>query len=370
MSFSGNARSRIVVRGTNWVGDTVMTIPALRELRTLFPDAWIALWVKKGLADLAAGIGVADQIITFGPELGGAPVRPFRMARILAAGEFHLAVLLQNAFESAFTARLAGIPLRAGYPTDMRGPLLNIRIPLTRQVRTAHQVYYYLGITDGLKHSLDLPRQPAPAEPDCSLNLDESRLSRAETLLGEAGGDLRRPIFCLCPGSVNSEAKRWPPDYFATLADMMHAEMGGQIVFLGTPEERGLIETIKAGMAGPHALNLAGRAGMMDSIAVMARSGMVISNDTGSAHLAVAASAVVLTIFGPTIAHATAPFGPTAHTIQRTVPCAPCRHYRCPVEGHPCMRNVEPEEVARTVRRILRERDGVRTAVPHRAAAE
>jgi heptosyltransferase-2 len=157
--------------------------------------------------------------------------------------------------------------------------------------------------------------------------------------------DLTRPIIALCPGSVNSEAKRWPADYFARLADFLVEREQTQVVFLGAPEEKGLIDGVIAQISSSRASNLAGVADMVTSLGVMHLSNLVISNDTGSAHLAVAASATVLTIFGPTSAAATAPYGPKAYIIQGEAPCAPCRNFRCPVPGHPCMRSITPEKV-------------------------
>jgi lipopolysaccharide heptosyltransferase II len=163
---------------------------------------------------------------------------------------------------------------------------------------------------------------------------------------------LDRPIFCLCPGSVNSEAKRWPVERFARLADLLIDRIGAQVVFLGAPQEKGLVEEIMSIMRNSGSLNILG-ADMMTSMAVMNLSALVISNDTGSAHLAVASSARILTIFGPTNPGATAPYGANAHVIQGNAPCAPCRHFRCPLPEHPCMSSVEPEAVLRKTEEIL-----------------
>jgi heptosyltransferase-2 len=256
-----------------------------------------------------------------------------------------MAVLLQNAFESAFTSWLAGIPVRTGYPTDMRGPLLNLRVPLRADVRSKHQVYYYLAITDFLENHFGRGRPRETTTPDCSIEIGEQSLQQAREILMSADADLGRPIFSLCPGSVNSEAKRWPGDYFARLGDLLIHDIGAQVVFLGASEETDLIERIISMMHVPGAVSLAGKADIIASMAVMNQSRLVISNDTGSAHLAVAASARVLTIFGPTSAGATAPYGVNAYIIQGNSPCAPCRHFRCPLSAHPCMRSVEPEAV-------------------------
>jgi heptosyltransferase II len=346
---------RIVVRGTNWVGDTVMSVPAMRELRQIFPSSRISFWAPAGLAPLIQATGVPDEVVTFTSDCGGPLRRPFVMRKSLQRGEFHLAVLFQNAFESAFTAWLAGIPFRAGFPTDLRGPLLNIRVPLDPSVRTKHQVFYYLAVTDYLKRLVLAPTNDRPDVPSCAVNLPDEILERGRRLLQSLDVDSGLPFFCLCPGSVNSEAKRWPADYFARLADLIAEVFNGVAVFLGAPEEHGLIEGIVAETRSSKCVNLAGRTDMLLSMAIMRLSTMVVSNDTGSAHLAVAAGSRVLTVFGPTSAGATAPYGSTAYVIQGHAPCAPCRHFRCPVPGHPCMRGVLPDTVVQEVRGILRE---------------
>jgi ADP-heptose:LPS heptosyltransferase len=124
------------------------------------------------------------------------------------------------------------------------------------------------------------------------------------------------------------------------------------VVFLGAPQERNLVQSIISAMHRRDVVNLAGSSDMITSMAVMRLSSLVISNDTGSAHLGVAASAKVLTIFGPTVPGATAPFGPNAHLIQGVADCAPCRHFRCPKPAYPCMRSISPEAILRKAEEI------------------
>jgi heptosyltransferase II len=344
--------SRIVVRGTNWVGDTVMSLPAVKELRRIFPASHIGFWLPSGLVSLIAATGIPDEIISFDSNSGGPVRRCLTMSKRLAPGRYDMTVLLQNAFESAFTSWLARIPARAGYPTDLRSPFLNIRVPLTKEIKLKHQVFYYLGITDYLEERF-LGGSTRSGSPDCSVNIGEESLDASGSLLAAAG--INGPYFCLCPGSVNSEAKRWPGESFAKLADILCDSLGGQVAFLGAPQERDLVDGIIRAMKTGTAENMAGKADMITSMGIMNLSRLVISNDTGSAHMAVAASSSVLTIFGPTIPGATAPYGPSAHIIEGKAPCAPCRHFRCPLPDHACMRSIEPEAVFGKIRDILRD---------------
>jgi heptosyltransferase-2 len=214
-------------------------------------------------------------------------------------------------------------------------------------------VFYYLGITSFLDKYFNGRGAVAAASPDCSIELDGLSLGRARDLLVSSGIEGHSPLFCLCPGSANSEAKRWPSNYFSGLADLLIERMDAWVAFLGAPNERSLIEGIVSGMRRNRVVNFAGRADMIASMAIMGMSRMVISNDTGSAHLAVAAGARVLTLFGPTSPGATAPYGPAAHIIQGEAPCAPCKHFRCPRSDHACVRSLEPAAVLRQMEWIL-----------------
>ena len=352
-SMRSSLPSRILVRGTNWVGDTIISLPAAREMRRIFPTAHLTFWVPEGLSRLVEASGASDDVLTFNDTTGGPLKRPFRVRPRLAEVQFDMVVLFQNAFEGAFTSWLAGIPLRAGYPTDLRGPLLNVKVPLTDAARSRHQVFYYLAITDFLAQHFGGAARSEHHRPDCSITLGWDALRSASSLLHAQGADLDRLLICLCPGSVNSEAKRWPALHFAGLADLLIERMAAQVVFIGSSRESELIEDIMYLMHGQGAVNLAGRADMIESMAVMNLSAIVISNDTGSAHMAVAASTRVLTIFGPTSPGATAPYGERAHIIRGGAPCAPCRHFRCPMPDHPCMFGIRPEAVLDKTREIL-----------------
>lgn len=343
----------IVVRGANWVGDTIMSLPALKAVRRIFPLARITYWGPSATTSLLTASGILDEALPLYANSGSLLFRPFRMGNRLAHGQFDMVVLFQNAFESAFTSWLSGIPLRAGYPTDCRGPLLNLKAPMPPGIRRKHQVYYYLAIADFLEAHFQGSVSKPEVQPDCSTTIPDEELSEACKLLASGGLDMDRPIFCLCPGSVNSEAKRWPKGSFARLADLLASHGDGQVVFVGAPQEASLIDEIIQMTRSQDAVNLAGKTNLIMTMSVMALSTMVISNDTGSAHLAAAASSPVLTIFGPTSAGVTAPFGAKTHIIQGEAPCAPCRYYQCPKPEHLCMRSIEPEAVFSLVETIL-----------------
>lgn len=354
----------LLVRGTNWAGDTVISLPAARELRRIFAHARITFWAPENLAPLVAYAGVCDDVIAIPSHQRDPFTRSFRMAKRLAACSFDMVVLFQNAFESAFTSWLAGIPVRAGYPTDLRGPFLNLKIPFPKNIRGVHQVFYYLGITDFIESLWPGSGPTRRDDPDCRIQFRPQDVEAAAALIAALGGAGEAPWFCLCPGSANSEAKRWPPDYFAKLADALTEKLGAQVIFCGAPSEAPLIDRVISMQKRPGAINLAGKTDMLGMMGVMSLAQMVVSNDTGSAHLAAAASSKVLTLFGPTSPGATAPLGATSYTIQGAAPCAPCRHFKCPKPDHPCMRNLTPAMVLAEIESLLMQEDSCSRSRP------
>jgi len=343
----------VLIRGTNWAGDTIISLPAAKEIRRLFAEAIITYWVPENVAPILRASAVCDRVITFSTESGGPFLRSFAMADRLKKECFDVVILFQNAFESAFTSYLARIPLRAGFPTDLRGSMLNVKIPFPRNIRNRHQAFYYLRIYEFMATFFPHHEKRTIQDPDCTIPLSSLQKKRALELVVGLGGDEGKPIFCLCPGSANSQAKRWPQEYFAEVADVLTDAHQAQVVYCGAPDERDLIEDIIGRQRRKCGINLAGRMDIMGMTALMSASRMVISNDTGSAHLAAAASTDVITLFGPTSPGATAPLGRRSLTLSGSASCVPCRHFKCPDPAHPCMRSLPPRLVLENIERIL-----------------
>ena len=227
---------RVVVRGTNWVGDAVMTIPALRELRRVLPQAHITLATRSWAEGLFSDADFLDEILVY-----DRPRRDFRAALRQAEEwrrrSFDLAVLFQNAFEAALIARLAKVPARVGYRTDRRGALLThpIAVPSWRGER--HEVFYYLNIVHELERLLDGASLMEEREPRFELQVSDARKREARAMLNEHGARLDVPLVALCPGSTNSRAKRWPAESYAALADRFVEEAGAQVLLVGARDE-------------------------------------------------------------------------------------------------------------------------------------
>src|SRR2546427_9220321 len=195
------AVKRILVRGTNWIGDAVLTTPALMAVRKGFPHVRIALLAKPAIAELLHHHPAVDEIVLYrdpGPHagLGG----KLTLARLLRRGRYDLADLFQNAFEAVAITALAGIPNRYGYATDGRSFLLTHRIPLTPKIRRSHQVHYYLE----LLRPLGIPVHP---EPPTLLTTAEEDAEAIEHLRAFEV-DVKKVLIGLNPGSVRSEERR------------------------------------------------------------------------------------------------------------------------------------------------------------------
>ena len=154
---------KILIRSTNWIGDAIMTTPAVRSIRENFPQASISMLVHPWVADVFTASPHVDQIIPYYKKTDHKGLKGmWSLARELSCREFDLAILLQNAFEAAFICFLAGIPNRAGYKRDCRGPLLTHGVTIPKERRKIHQVHYYqdmladLGLQKGSDHSLGL----------------------------------------------------------------------------------------------------------------------------------------------------------------------------------------------------------------------
>ena len=141
--------NKILIRGTNWIGDAILTLPAVASIRATYPQAHIAMLVKPWVADIYELFSAVDEIIIYENKFD-TPAGVFRLARMLKGKKFDAAILLQNAIEAAIISLAAGIPLRAGYDSDARGLLLTHRVRRTEEIRKVHQIDYYLEMVKAL----------------------------------------------------------------------------------------------------------------------------------------------------------------------------------------------------------------------------
>lgn len=335
---------KIVVRGTNWVGDAVMQIPALHELRRVFPDAHITLATRSWAQGIFKDADFIDEILSFEKQDS-----VFRQAKQWRAEEFEVAILFTNSFESALVARFAGIKKRFGYATDGRKFLLTEAFPVPSWKTTRHEIFYYLNIVKEFERQLTGDETVSEGAPRFELKVSTERRSAANDILFANGVDISKKIFALCPGSTNSRAKRWHAESYAELNDKLQQEIGANVVLIGSSDEADVsADVVERSSLKP--IVLTGKTSLAEATAILSVCDLLVSNDTGPAHIAAALGTKTAVIFGPTNPLTTHPIN--AEIIRKPVECSPCMLRDCPID-HRCMTRISPEEVFRTVTRML-----------------
>jgi heptosyltransferase-2 len=346
MRFS-DPQTSLLVRATNWLGDAVMTTPALAGVREGFPDARIVLLARPLVAELFRHHPDVDEVMVY--ELPGRHeglLGRLRLAGDLRRRRFDGALLLQNAFDAALVAFLGRIPERAGYPTDGRRILLTLPVPLTPGILDLHEVEYYMCLLDGL----GIPR-PVPASLKLAVTEEEKEAMTARlALLGVERG---APVVAINPGATYGSAKRWYPERFAAVADALSAEWGAGIVVVGSTPEAPLAGEIEAAMRNPP-INLAGKTTVRELMALLSRSSFLVTNDSGPMHIGAALGVPLVAIFGPTDWRRTSPWTSLARVVRVEIDCSPCRRRTCD-RGHECMLGVTPGMVIDAARELLPE---------------
>ncbi len=333
---------RVVVRGTNWVGDAVMSVPALKELRRVLPDARITLCTRSWAKGIFADADFIDDILVYDKQKN-AFKGVWQEAGKWRRCKFDLALLLNNAFESAVLAKIGGVKRRFGYRTDGRGFLLTDSIPVPLWKNERHEVFYYLNLIAELETKLYGETQVWKHEPNIALGVSEIRKDVARKILAENGIDLSEKFIALCPGSTNSRAKRWPAESYAELADMLQRDVHSQVVLIGSPDELEVSQKVlDASRTKP--ILLTGKTTLAEAVAILSVADLLVTNDTGPAHIAPALGTKTIVIFGPTRPETTRPFSDLAQIIAKPPSCAPCLLRDCPID-HRCLTAISPLDV-------------------------
>jgi heptosyltransferase-2 len=331
---------KIMIRATNWVGDAILALPALRAVREKNPDASVSIVARPYVADIYRDQGVCDELIPYDPLNVHRGWRGKELlVRDLRARKFDVALLLQNAFDAAWLPWRAGVSQRIGYARDARSLLLTKAIPVPKKGEIPpHEKFYYLellrraGWIDNLRDVSHITLQVR----------DEARQRAAQTLL-DAGARPNALRVAVGAGASYGSAKCWPPDRFATALNAFLSKNDGDVLLFGTPGEATTSSAI-ASQLRRAPIDLTGKTAIADLPALLSQCHLFLGNDSGAMHVAAAVGLPVVAVFGPTDPEGTAPVTPRARIVQQKPYCSPCFLRRCPTD-HRCMKAVTPEMV-------------------------
>ena len=340
---------RLLIVAPNWLGDAVMALPAIADLRRGFPAARFIVAARASVAavfHLADGI---DDVLTleWNGKRGHAAAFRADVARLRAAG-CDTAVLLPNSFSSAWLAWRTGVSQRWGYAGDLRSWLLTRAV--AKPGGSVHQGTYYqrlvqaLGLANG------------PLEP--RLTARAADVSEARALLSSRGWDGRRRLVALAPGAAYGTAKQWLPQHFVALVGRLVDQDGATCVLVGgkgsDARTTAEIREAQSGPARQFVIDLAGATSLLTLAGVLSLTDACVSNDSGAMHVAAALGVPTVAIFGPTNEKETAPLtraGRPGRVLTQPVDCRPCMLRECPID-HRCMARLHPDDVHRAVLEI------------------
>lgn len=333
--------NKILIRGANWIGDAIMTLPACASVRAAYPQAHLAILAKPPVSDIYRMFTKADEIIPYERQ-DDTPMGVFRLAWKLRAKKFDAAVLLQNAIEAAIIARTAGIKVRAGFNTDGRGFLLTHPVRRSGEILKVHQIDYYLEMVKAL---------------GCA---DVDRTMHLETFISPVTArDIRRqylpqhdrPLIGIAPGATYGPAKRWLPDRFAAAGDELAENLNAQVVLFGGKDDRETAEKVRAS-SRTDMLNLAGQSTLTETVYLLSQCRLVISNDSGLMHVAAALNIPTVAVFGSTNPQTTSPSGSRTAIVRKETSCSPCLKKVCPTDFR-CMTDVTVNDVVDAAKSLI-----------------
>ncbi len=318
---------RIVIRASNWLGDAVMSMPAVRVIKRGRPDAHVTILTPAKLADLWKRVAEVDEVLAIEP---GESV--FGVAGRLRRGNFDAAIIFPNSLRTGLEAWLGGVPRRVGRRGHYRAKLLN-QIFVEKKKRPGpphHQVHDYLALAAFVGGDV--------REEDATL-FNGIREPRAPD---------RKPILGVCPGAEYGPAKRWPADRFAAVLKAAQERTGCECRIFGVAGDRAIGDAIIAGVEGTPVTDLTGRTSLAQLIDELQTCDALLTNDTGTMHLAAMLGVPTVAIFGSTEPALTGPLGEAHHVIRHHVACSPCFLRECPIDFR-CMNAITVEEVTAAV---------------------
>jgi heptosyltransferase-2 len=336
------APGRVLVKEVNWLGDVVMSLPALRAVRRAYPGARLALLVKRELAPFFAGSAWLDEVIPY--RLSRGIGDRLRIVREIRSRRFDLAILFPRSFASALWVALARVPRRVGFVGDARGALLTDALRRPPEILASHQVndYLYL-VRQALNVEVDAD--------DCAPDVHEPHRARVREWLERRRRRPRSPLVALAVAAAYGPAKEWPVRRYAALIDLLARRYGAECVLVGAPGERCRCQQAAAA-SREGALVAAGETDVGEAIALLSLCDGFAGNDSGSMHVAGALGIPTVGLFGSTDPWRTGPLGPRTRIVRHSIECSPCLDRTCRFGHYECLKRIAVDDVAEALREV------------------
>ena len=342
--------NKIIIRATNWIGDAILNLPAIHQLRRMFPDAEITVFARPWVSDIFKYNPDINKIISFNEKKN--TLDYLKLIFQLRKENYDLAVLFPNAFNAGFFAFAIGAKKRIGYNTDKRGIFLTDKIEQTSTILKVHQVEYYMNII----------KQFGETDKERVFNIvvtdDEKNHIRKRLL--EFGIVSETFLIGINPGAYYGSAKRWYPDRFAQVIDYLYEKHNARFVLTGSEKDKSIASEILKyikivePLREKIILDWVGKTTLRELIALISCMRAFITNDSGAMHIAAALNIPMIAIFGSTDWVTTAPYSKNHIIVRKDTPCAPCLLRECP-EDHKCMKNIYVEDVIDAFEKLIKE---------------
>jgi heptosyltransferase-2 len=313
-------KKKILVLRYRFIGDTILTVPFLRNLRLAEPDAYIAWVVAPGSSDVVSGIPYVDEMIYWDPVTIHADSRgthrtladKWRFIRELRKKRFDKVYVLKRSLSSAVIALLTGARERIGFNTEGRGALLTKRVTYRHD---QHEVQNFLDV---------LRADNIPIRDDyLEAWLTEDEKAFADKFLKHVGITESKKVVALHPFTANPP-RAWHMDNFVELANLLQAHYAARVVIFGGKRDAAHIEYLKEKIS-PEPVMVVGTTTLRESMAILGRCSLLVCNDSGIMHLAAAMQIPLVAMFGPQSPAKFGPWGEKCQVIYKSFPCSPCK---------------------------------------------
>jgi len=336
--------NRILIIAPNWIGDAVMSQPLLVNLKAIYPQSQIDVLASSWVAPIYRACAEVYQVIEARLEHKQLQwgLRK-QLAKQLEANQYDACFVLPNSLKSALIPWLANIPLRIGYRGEMRFGLINFALTNPSKRYRPPMANHYLALCNVIDHAEEIDTNQ-PVDP--KLNLSLTAKKSISNKLQVAAID-EKSIYVLCPGAEYGATKRWPIEYFATLAQqLIKNETGAQVILMGSKSDHTLGERIRSQASNtPKIHNWCGETSLDEAIALIGMSKVLVSNDSGLMHIGAALKIPQVAIFGSSDPQHTPPLSYKAKVIWLNLPCSPCHKRECPLGHLKCLKDILPATV-------------------------